>query len=187
MHYFDLPIFMIRFDSHWPIRFCSSGHTNQIPPSPNQLSLSLDAVIQATPLLLVIANGAIDLLFPLFTLSFLSLNWFSLSLPFYHLITALILSYFPFFSFSIWYVLGPKGFPPPPPLPISQGHHPLNRIKSVLWVFKVWSRRRCPWQVALAGNYLRQFRVFWGIRCNGFWYSVLSEIILGCNCGCLQF
>ena len=112
MHYFDLPIFMISFDSHRPIRFCSSGHTNQIPPTPNQLSLSLslDAVIQATLLLLVIANGAINLLFPLFTLSSFSLNWFSLSLPFYHLIIALILSYFPFFSFSVWYVLRPKSF-----------------------------------------------------------------------------
>ena len=60
---------MISFDSHRPIRFCSSGHTNQIPPTPNQLSLSLslDAVIQATLLLLVIANGAINLLFPLFS------------------------------------------------------------------------------------------------------------------------
>ena len=44
MHYFDLPIFMISFDSHWPIRFCSSGHTNQIPPTPNQLSLSLSLI-----------------------------------------------------------------------------------------------------------------------------------------------
>ena len=118
MHYFDLPIFMIRFDFHWPIRFCSSGHTNQIPPSPNQLSLSLsltlDAVIQATPLLLVIANAAIDLLFPLFTLSSLSLSLSKLILSFTtflsldHSSHSLLFSFF--FSFSIWYVLGPKGF-----------------------------------------------------------------------------
>ena len=174
MHYFGLPIFMTRFNSHRPIRFCSSGHTKQIPLSQIN-SLSLDAVIHATLLLLVIANGAIDLLFPLFTLSSLSLNWFSLSLPFYHLITALILSYFPFFSFSIWYVLGPKGFFFFP-LPISQGHHPLNRIKSVLWVFKVWSRRCCPWQVIILDNLgffeeldvmgfglLCSPRLFWGV------------------------
>ena len=154
-----MPIFMIRFDSHWPIRFYSSGHTNQIPPSPDQLSLSLslDAIIQATPLLSVIANGAVDLLFPLFTLSSLSLNWFSLSLPFYHLITALILSYFPFCLLVSDMYLDLKLF-----------FFFQNRIKSVLWVFKVWSRRRWPWRVALAGNYLRQFRVFWGIGCNGF-------------------
>ena len=90
---------------------------------------------------------------------------------------------FSFFSFSVWYVLDLKLFFLFLFFSISQGHHPLNRIKSVLWVFKVLSRRRCPWRVALAGNYLRQFWVFWGVRCNGFWYSVLSEIILGCSGG----
>ena len=103
MHYFDLPIFMIRFDFHWPIRFCSSGHTNQIPPSPNQLSLSLSHIGCCHP-----SNTAVVghcqccnwLSFSPFHIVFflsLSLNWFSLSLPFYHLITAVIISYFPFF------------------------------------------------------------------------------------------
>ena len=93
---------------------------------------------------------------------------------------------FSFFSFSVWYVLDLKLFFLFLFLfffSISQGHHPLNRIKSVLWVFKVLSRRHCPSRVALVGNYLRQFWVFWGVRCNGFWYSVLSEIILGCSGG----
>ena len=142
-------------------------------------------------LLLVIANAAIDLIFPLFTLFSLSLS-LSLSKLILSFTTFLSLDHsshsllFSFFSFSVWYVLDLKLFFLFLFLfffSISQGHHPLNRIKSVLWVFKVLSRRRCPSRVALVGNYLRQFWVFWGVRCNGFWYSVLSEIILGCSGG----
>ena len=111
MHYFDLPIFMISFDSHWPIRFCSSGHTKQIPPSQiNSLShWMLSSMQHCCCWSLPMVQSTFFFPFSHCLLS-LSLNWFSLSLPFYHLITALILSYFPFFSFSIWYVLGPKGF-----------------------------------------------------------------------------
>ena len=183
MHYFDLPIFMISFDSHWPIRFCSSGHTNQIPPTPNQLSLSLSLIGCCHPSNTAVVGHcqwcnrpSFSPFHIVFSLSlsleidslfhYLSITWsqlsFSLIFFFFLLVSDMYLDLklFFFFFFSI-----------------SQGHHPLNRIKSVLWVFKVWSRRQCPWWVALAGNYLGQFRVFWGIGCNGFWYSVLSEII----------
>ena len=65
----------------------------------------------------------------------------------------------------------------------SQGHSPFNRTKSMLQILRVWPGRRRRWWVALAGNYLRQFVIFWNNGWNGFWCSVLSEIIFGCNCG----